>query len=769
MQSRNHPKAGMFLALLGALWIANVSLAQDKPATGPVPLATEYSYKNNQRTPIMPPIRQGEPLPKCDDCPTDGEVLRALKPDSSTPGVQRRSQDDVRIVYEKLVDKIDPPRFFPLVGPAQLHHSHWKCTVYFTETTAFVYPFPGQMTKRRVEVVYIDKEHLHPYIGSYGANNQTCLKDATELSEIALLPTDAIGFVSVRVASMMDKLGLNSHLNKALPLKELQEEFGVSPKDVERCTFALFDTKGGEAAIVVRFAEKQSNLKDIHARVKKKFEAVRIIDDRTILLASNEAALKRCGRRAGKTPESEQECANAMKAAQKHDLYVWGQLSALPLCESFPLPGGIECGTVMVDVGDKLDIHVVVNCADEESAAWTKKSIQTGLDMVRAQVLAVTAMLGATDLIPGATNDSDLKKMRFMPLKLLRETEKGIQNAHLDIDGTEVGLSISLPISARMLRSEIAGILRLLGDDSDRGSFELPTFQQTSTDTGTGALVGAPVSNSTPVLVGTAVDTVKNCVIGIPQVAQVVGVSPGALAGGAVGSYMAVGVNQSAPVMPSAEYLPAPRPCSNYCPSTVPAMPVVQTAFVIQQVRLSIANVRKEPAMLFKMMDGGKMEFVQKLPAGEVLDVQTTNTQRWIAVFTDKPAGESYSPTQPESIWLLRSAVPPQPMPQQPTPPAPVRPQPVPPQPGPPPVFYPAPAQPVPSPAYPYYPPQTQPVPQPAYPPVPVQPGSYPTPPKYYPATPTSGSYSTPPVPSTIPTVPSGSYSTPPVPQPTVR
>jgi hypothetical protein len=70
-------------------------------------------------------------------------------------------RDDVTIVKNRLVDRIDPPRMFPLVGPAQLHHCHWECVVYFTETVQANYPFPAKVQKKRVQVVYIDKDVLH--------------------------------------------------------------------------------------------------------------------------------------------------------------------------------------------------------------------------------------------------------------------------------------------------------------------------------------------------------------------------------------------------------------------------------------------------------------------------------------------------------------------------------------------------------------------------------------------------------------------------------
>ena len=94
----------------------------------------------------MPPIRQGYPPPMCEDPPTEREVLRTLKRvKRGVPFVCEEFRDDVRIFNERIVDKIDPPRFFPLVGWAQLHHCHWKSTVYWPETIQSDYPFPAKL------------------------------------------------------------------------------------------------------------------------------------------------------------------------------------------------------------------------------------------------------------------------------------------------------------------------------------------------------------------------------------------------------------------------------------------------------------------------------------------------------------------------------------------------------------------------------------------------------------------------------------------------
>jgi hypothetical protein len=144
-------------------WVASFSCVQ--------PWVTErmedkYAHKNDYRTSILPPIREGFPPPICEDPPSEQEILRCMpRVTRGVPYAYEEFRDDIQIVTERLVDKIDPPRFFPLVGPAQLHHCHWKCTIYFKQTEQSSYPFPVKVVKNRVEVVYIDKDHLHMFVG----------------------------------------------------------------------------------------------------------------------------------------------------------------------------------------------------------------------------------------------------------------------------------------------------------------------------------------------------------------------------------------------------------------------------------------------------------------------------------------------------------------------------------------------------------------------------------------------------------------------------
>lgn len=138
----------------------------------------KYCHEKDFQTVIMPPIPQGFPPPICEDPPDEARILRALgRPFRGMPFIYEEFRDDIQIVTERLVDKVDPPRFFPLVGPAQLHHCHWKCTIYYTETIESGWPFPFRCKKPRVEVVYIDLDHLHLYPHGNQQTNQSVFRD----------------------------------------------------------------------------------------------------------------------------------------------------------------------------------------------------------------------------------------------------------------------------------------------------------------------------------------------------------------------------------------------------------------------------------------------------------------------------------------------------------------------------------------------------------------------------------------------------------------
>ena len=113
----------------------------------------------------MGPVTSGGP-PVALDPPSDDEVMRALG--EGAAGRRRRSllwernRNNVRIVKDKIADYVDPPRVYPLVGPAQQHHAHYKCTVYYEDVRRVGWPVPHTLRDEEAEeVIYIDHNHLH--------------------------------------------------------------------------------------------------------------------------------------------------------------------------------------------------------------------------------------------------------------------------------------------------------------------------------------------------------------------------------------------------------------------------------------------------------------------------------------------------------------------------------------------------------------------------------------------------------------------------------
>jgi len=165
--------------LLGTLWsmdpqFAHATAGNFSILPVPVPVSPLWSEQieracwmkeRYERVPILGPIH-GEFAPVfCMDPPSDDEVIRRLDEvdeiNGGIPFLYEKQRNSIRIVKELLTDKIDECKFFPLAGPAQLHHCHYKCTVYYDKIKRSHWPIPFTTTDETVEVLYIDHDHLH--------------------------------------------------------------------------------------------------------------------------------------------------------------------------------------------------------------------------------------------------------------------------------------------------------------------------------------------------------------------------------------------------------------------------------------------------------------------------------------------------------------------------------------------------------------------------------------------------------------------------------
>jgi hypothetical protein len=124
-----------------------------------------WNHKRYERVPILGPIQPGAADLGL-DAPSEDEVMRKLEKarpvQGGLPLMYETQRNNVRIVTEQLQDSIDPPRVMPLIGPVQVHHVHFKCTIYFKETIHVGWPVPYTTVDEDCqEVIYIDHDHLH--------------------------------------------------------------------------------------------------------------------------------------------------------------------------------------------------------------------------------------------------------------------------------------------------------------------------------------------------------------------------------------------------------------------------------------------------------------------------------------------------------------------------------------------------------------------------------------------------------------------------------
>ncbi|GIX05545.1 MAG: hypothetical protein KatS3mg114_1414 [Planctomycetaceae bacterium] len=125
----------------------------------------EDAYIDEERyakVPVLDPV-EGQHAPIfCQDPPSHDEVMRAL-PDETSGGwafLAETTRNNVRIVVEPIVDRLDECRFYPMVGPARLHHCHYKCTVYYDKVIRSDWPIPFRHKDETMQVVYIDHDYL---------------------------------------------------------------------------------------------------------------------------------------------------------------------------------------------------------------------------------------------------------------------------------------------------------------------------------------------------------------------------------------------------------------------------------------------------------------------------------------------------------------------------------------------------------------------------------------------------------------------------------
>jgi hypothetical protein len=124
-------------------------------------LEHDMAREKRDRVPILDPIPTEFAPPTCLDPPSQAEIWdKVPKFKNGCPPFYETQRNNVRFLVEKIGDKVDPCKIYPLAGPCQLVHCHYKCTVYYDELYWSDYPIPFHHLDKRIEVIYIDKDHL---------------------------------------------------------------------------------------------------------------------------------------------------------------------------------------------------------------------------------------------------------------------------------------------------------------------------------------------------------------------------------------------------------------------------------------------------------------------------------------------------------------------------------------------------------------------------------------------------------------------------------
>ena len=149
------PFSAMKLKDPDARWIVTIAVASDLAVIKAGDIVDFFVFPDRDGAPGQPrPPARPEPEP-----PTGAQILRSLSSGDGTLLAAEVTRENVRIVVER-VDRLDEPRFFPMIGKAQLHKQHFKCTVYSRKTTRSDWPIPFERAEKTREIVYLDRDRL---------------------------------------------------------------------------------------------------------------------------------------------------------------------------------------------------------------------------------------------------------------------------------------------------------------------------------------------------------------------------------------------------------------------------------------------------------------------------------------------------------------------------------------------------------------------------------------------------------------------------------
>ncbi len=205
---------------------------------------------------------------------------------------------------------------------------------------------------------------------------------------------------------------------------------------------------------------------------------------------------------------------------------------------------------------------------------------------------------------------------------MIRLAEKGLQHAVIRAEKTHVNISVAVAVEARMLRTVIERLAR-------------------SEQSGKGPLLMIPILGETHVRGMTLPSGYY-----LQHPPQYIPPSPPFTPTRELASQV-----EAAPTAPT----PPAIPYQAQIVPVGPPRPVEAARSGPPGGKLTVANVRKGPAILFEMAEDGKLNFLQKVSALEAVTVKPGGGKRFLAVFPDDlPGAETLDLSQAGAVWLLR-------------------------------------------------------------------------------------------------------------------
>lgn len=486
-----------------------------------------------------------------------------------------------------------------------------------------------------------------------------------------VVPADCQGFVSIRVASLCDKFDCKKP-EAFPPFAAIGKQFGMPLADLDRLTVFFPAGEKGEPLLVLH-GKSTLPKKDLLAACVPDAQATTLggkevhanadqavwFASATCLVGGPKEAMTAYLKGLKPGDEKPDELAKGLALAQTRDLAGWAKTAALAGMEPLPLLG-VESATVALDFGKKVDFGLRVGCGTERQARDVAQSVRGVVNVARGQMLMVAGMVDASAVI-GEQMPAELKAVSW---ELVRKAEKGLAAATVKAEKSAVVVAGSLPIEAKLLRAEIEKAIALQGGvDECESCFCLPFAMRAQTCPAPRGVLELPAPPAP-----------------IAQPAQVVAVTmptptasaPKMPSAQPTGTHVMQpppppGVTVASPYPhtgPVWQPMPGPGPIQAMAAQPMPCpAPVQQVAYPVvgcgpaappAAMKLTVANVRKEAAQLFEMAEDGKMRFVQKLAAGEAIDVKTSSDKRLVAVFGE--SAESHDPREAKGVWLLRPA-----------------------------------------------------------------------------------------------------------------